>query len=385
MKILIFTDRSNFNGGVEKTSKTISLLLKNNNYDVKYLSLGDSDFVSNESIILKNSTFFLHKLIFRFIRNLNFERKIRSILEDFSPNVIYVFNDNINTISIYSVFSKYKIIKAVNDYHVICPLSHAVQKNYTNCNKLNKFNKSCNCLNNKSLFYKKYHTVFYYFKIYLYKKHVNFFTVSSPVLLEKLNFGPFRNKSFFLTNPLTENYHEFYKNNIEFDFCFIGHLDISKGFNLLLQFLNKNLEFLNKVLIIGDGILKKELDNIIVSSPFGNKIEYIKSVPNISLYIQKSKFVIVPSIMNDNEPGVLKIALLNNRYVLGSDRGGIPWILKEAGINNIFDPCNYPDFEIRLLKILNSTPSFNNRKKIENMFSSNTFLNEFKKLIKLCE
>jgi hypothetical protein len=384
LKILIFTDRYNFNGGVEKTSKAISLLLKNNNYDVIYVSLGDFDLDSSECIVIKNSSYFLHKLLFRFVRNLNFEKKIQKILNEFSPDVIYIFNDNLNTNSIYSIFSKYKIIKAVNDYHVICPLSHAVQSNFANCYKLNSVNKSCNCLSNNSFFYKKFHLTFYYFKLYLYKKHVDFFTVSSPVLLENMDFNPFKNKSFFLPNPLTENYHVF-NNNIQYDFCFIGHLDVSKGFNLILEFFKNNLEILNNVLIIGDGLLKSKLENIIITSPYGYKIHYIESVSNISYYIQKSKFVIVPSIMNDNEPGVLKIALLNNKFVFGSNRGGIPWILKEAGINSIFDPCDYSDFEVKLLKLLFSNLSFNNNYKIKNMFSDIKFLNDFKKIIKLCE
>jgi glycosyltransferase involved in cell wall biosynthesis len=389
LNILIFTDRSNFNGGVEKTSKEIASILQKNNFNVKYISLGNFDNVTNHSIIIKTNNSLINKFFYRFFRNYNFEKKLLIHLNYYSPDLVYIFNDNLYTASIYHVFKKYKILKAINDYHVICPLSHAVQMNFKNCNKLTYISKSCNCLHNKSIFYRLYQKLFFSYKLKLYKKFVKNYTVSSPALLHNLNFFPFVNNVYFLPNPLTETVNLKLKLTPVYDFCFIGHLDISKGFSLIIKFLSRNSNSLNKVLIIGDGRLRSELDNLLLLNQFSSKIEYIPSVSNISEHIQKSKLVVVPSVMNDNEPGVLKIALLNNKFVLGSNRGGIPWILNEVGINLIFDPSNYLDFEKKLLELITQNKEsemFNNDygEKINTMFSEFEFFEKFNQILLKC-
>jgi hypothetical protein len=93
--------------------------------------------------------------------------------------------------------------------------------------------------------------------------------------------------------------------------------------------------------------------------------------------------------MNDNEPGVLKIALLNNKFVLGSSRGGIPWILNEVGIDLIFDPSNYLDFEQKLLALIaqnyDSEIFINDyAKKVNTIFSDFEFLEKFNQLLLKC-
>lgn len=389
MKILIFTDKSNFNGGVEKTSKKIASILQNNNFSVLYVSLGNKDNVAGDFVSIRSCSFFLHKLIYRFLRNFNFERKLRKHLRCFEPDIVYIFNDNLLTSSIYHVFKKYRIIKAINDYHIICPFSSAVQSDYSNCNKLISCSGTCNCLVDNSFLYRLHQKTFYAYKQRLYQKRVKVFTVSSPTLLQYLKTSTPFNNVYFIPNPLTEVSPE---NSLSFpiyDFCFIGHLDINKGFPLVLEFLNRNLSSLNRILIIGDGPLRPKLEEIMITQIYSSKIKYVPSVPNISDYIQKSKFVIVPSIMNDNEPGVLKIALLNNKFVLGSNRGGIPWILNSVGIKLSFDPLNYYDFEQKLmmLHLENCNIDFSNNqywKKIHNMFSDSKFLQEFNQMIEKC-
>jgi glycosyltransferase involved in cell wall biosynthesis len=390
VNILIFTDRSNFNGGVEKTSKQIFSILKNNNFNVKYISLGKSYNIMDQSITIKTNSSFITKSIFRFIRNYSFEKKLLIHLNDFSPDLVYIFNDNIFTASIYHVFKKYQILKAINDYHVICPLSHAVQMNFNNCNYLTGISKGCDCYHNKSIYYRIYQKIFYVYKLNLYKKYIEKYTVSSPALFNSLNFSPFVDKVHFLPNPLTETSNFESKLDPIYEFCFIGHLDRSKGFSLILEFLSRNSKAFNKVLVIGDGNLREDLENLLSLDFFTSKIDYIPSVPNISEQIQKAKFVVVPSVMNDNEPGVLKIALLNNKFVFGSNRGGIPWILNEVGIDLIFDPSNYLDFEQKLLALISQSYEKeiflkDYATKVKSMFSDFEFLEKFNQLIKRCE
>jgi glycosyltransferase involved in cell wall biosynthesis len=389
LNILIFTDRSNFNGGVEKTSKQILSILQKHNFNIKYISLGSLDNITDQSIIIETNSSFITKFIFRFFRNYNFEKKLLIHLNNYSPDLVYIFNDNLFTASIYHVFKKYKILKAINDYHVICPLSHAVQMNFTNCNNLTGIPKSCDCLHNKSRYYRLYQNIFHIYKLKLYKKFVDNYTVSSPALLNSLNFIPFVDKVHFLPNPLTETINLDSKLAPIYEFCFIGHLDISKGFSLILEFLSRNSKSFKKVLVIGDGHLREELENLLSLDLFTSKIDYIPSVSNISEQIQKAKFVVVPSVMNDNEPGVLKIALLNNKFVLGSNRGGIPWILNEVGIDLIFDPSNYLDFEQKLLALIaqnyDSEIFINDyAKKVNTIFSDFEFLEKFNQLLLKC-
>jgi len=389
LNILIFTDRSNFNGGVEKTSKEIASILKKHNFNVKYISLGSLDNVTDQFIVIKSNDSFINKFIYRFFRNYKFEKKLDTHLNYYSPDLVYIFNDNLYTASIYHVFKKNKILKAINDYHVICPLSHAVQMNFKNCNKLTKTSLSCNCLNSKSIFYRLYQKMFFSFKLKLYKKYVKNYTASSPSLLHNLNFSPFLNNVYFLPNPLTETASLKSKLPPVYDFCFIGHLDISKGFSLVIKFLVRNSNSYKKVLIIGDGPLKSQLDELLSLDQISSKIDYIPSVSNISEQIQKSRFVVVPSVMNDNEPGVLKIALLNNKFVFGSNRGGIPWILNEVGINVIFDPTNYLDFEQKLLEVIIQNKPIEMFKndygiKINTMFSEFEFLEKFNQILLKC-
>lgn len=141
----------------------------------------------------------------------------------------------------------------------------------------------------------------------------------------------------------------------KYDLIFVGRLEINKGINLLLEAVKILLTIHSKqlkVLIVGDGLLRKDLDL---------KVKNLKLQDNVMLYgraqdqeeiaglINKSKIFVMPSY-NEGGPRVVVEAMACGVPVLATDVGFIPDFAHKNAVKMI--DWNAKDIANKIKKLL---------------------------------
>lgn len=118
-------------------------------------------------------------------------------------------------------------------------------------------------------------------------------------------------------------------------FGYIGRLDQAKGVEVLINaFRLANLPGAH-LYIAGAG--KQQYEQALVKNVNDQNIHFIGRVAP-SVFYPMVDVVVVPSLWNDNLPGVVFEALAFGRPVIGSRRGGIPEMINEGMNGLLFDP-----------------------------------------------
>lgn len=110
-------------------------------------------------------------------------------------------------------------------------------------------------------------------------------------------------------------------------FLYVGRLTAEKGVELLLEAWQRHPDGkLGTLRIIGDGPLKPQVE---AAAAERADIEFLGLVPNAEAQaaMRAAAVLVAPSLWNDVLPTVIIEALANGRPVLGTKRGGIPYVL----------------------------------------------------------
>jgi len=130
------------------------------------------------------------------------------------------------------------------------------------------------------------------------------------------------------------------KKNDPIRLLFVGRLSVEKGVDILIRackiLKERNVPF--SLDVIGTGPLKKALDAMVVEAHLADRITFLDKIERrlLGTHYQKADLVCVPSV-SDPLPTVVLEALLTGVPVLGSDVGGIPFIV-ETGKNGVIVP-----------------------------------------------
>ena len=111
------------------------------------------------------------------------------------------------------------------------------------------------------------------------------------------------------------------------------------------EYLIKALPYLNinyKVLIAGDGPLKKELINLAKSLQVDRKVEFLGYVPDIENFYKKIDILVVPSLHESFGMSVIEAQSLG-ALVIASRIGGLREIIIDKINGLLFEPKNYLD------------------------------------------
>ncbi len=118
----------------------------------------------------------------------------------------------------------------------------------------------------------------------------------------------------------------------------------AKGHQFFFSTMIKNEQALNpkvKIILAGDGPLKRNVESMVGNSVFGGQVLFLGFVQNINLYFQLSNAVILPSI-NEAFGYVLLEAMANGKVIFATSVGGIKDIVLH-GINGfLYDVNNLP-------------------------------------------
>jgi glycosyltransferase involved in cell wall biosynthesis len=111
-------------------------------------------------------------------------------------------------------------------------------------------------------------------------------------------------------------------------FLFMGRLSEEKGVRLLLDAWRRRPA--GRLRVVGDGPLRAEVEAFARTR---SDVDFLGSVDRagVAAALRDSAVVVAPSIWHDVLPTVILEALAAGRPVLGTDLGGIPYLIGDAG------------------------------------------------------
>ncbi len=159
-------------------------------------------------------------------------------------------------------------------------------------------------------------------------KAINYFVgVSSYMKKFIVLEGATNKKTFVNHNPVDlEKFYPMKDTTKNIDILFIGRLSVEKGVGILI----KSTKFFDKnwiVTIIGDGALRKDLEQLAYEYNYNVKFEGWIKYENLNPFINRAKILVVPSVTEPHGIVVLE-AMACGVPVIGSKTGGIPDMIK---------------------------------------------------------
>ncbi|NQT49953.1 glycosyltransferase [Candidatus Kuenenbacteria bacterium] len=119
----------------------------------------------------------------------------------------------------------------------------------------------------------------------------------------------------------------------------IGRLSKEKGHKHLIRacrFL-KNKDW--KLILVGDGVLNKEYKNLVKHLGVEDKVNFVGTVDDVRPYLEQMDVFVLPSISEGLSLAILEAALAG-RFVIATNVGGVPEIIKNKENGLLFKPKN---------------------------------------------
>ncbi len=360
MKILLVNKFLYPKGGAETYVFKLGELLTSKGHQVEYFGLENEKNIVGNSVgayvsdmdfstgTLKNL-----KAPFRIIYSREACKKIRKVLEDFSPDVVHLNNIQFHlTPSIILETHRYrkktgkriKIIYTAHDYQLICPSHGLFDTDIRVCEKCLGGNYT-HCLRTKCVkgsFMKSFLGMMdaYTWKISKAYSYLDKIICPSVFLKTKLDTqSRFADKTLALHNFIEERIvSDVQKEDYILEF---GHLSRDKGTNTLLE------------------VAKRMPDVKFVFAGYGVAVEDMKDIPNaeyvgfktgdeLMTLIQRAKCSVYPSEWYENCPFSVIESQMFGTPVICSRMGGIPELIKEYETGLLFEAGNVDDLEAKL-------------------------------------
>ena len=307
-------------------------------YFVDYIDFVEAN--SNRNIV--NAV----QVVTRSIYSVHARRKISQLLDDLKPDIAHFQNIHAHlTPSIMFELKKrgIPIVWTLHDYKIICPnttfLSHG--EICERCKKTKFYNVAIHkCKKNSYLASTVACLESYAHRFLDVYKMVNKLIAPSKFLMNKfIEFGFAKDKLVNL--PYLLNPDQFKPTFVEGDYCiFSGRLSEEKGVMTLL----KAMKLANraKLLVVGDGRLRKEFEDFVVVNKVDN-VSFVgyKSGNELASLIGNAMFCVVPSEWYENYAFSAMEAMMMGKPIVATNIGGLPELV-EDGINGfLVEPRNH--------------------------------------------
>ena len=193
--------------------------------------------------------------------------------------------------------------------------------------------------------------------------NVDIFIAPSIFLKEKLIEMGFKKKIIYLPNFIDP---EWFSRLSEITsperedskyFVYFGRLTHGKGLITLLEaanlWLQNNSDQSINIKIIGDGVLKEELQALIKETRISN-VEFLGFMKGEELFAQiiKSIAVVVPSEWYENNPRAVIESFALSKPVIGSRIAGIPELVNDGVTGLTFETRNSNDLYLKMKRML---------------------------------
>lgn len=283
------------------------------------------------------------------------KRKFEKLIIDTKPDIIHlnIFQHQLS-LSILDVIKKYNIptVYTAHELQMICP-NYRMLTHGRVCEEC-KTGKYFNCVKNKCIkdsFSKS--TLGMIEAYYVKNKHKydvidKIITPSDFYKRKFIEFGVDENRVIHLPNFLDRKTPIVGKNEYGEYFLYFGRLSEEKGILTLIKAIEQTK---SKLLIVGTGSLKEQLENYIDKNKLSRQIRLLgfKSGQELIDIVGNSKAVVLPSEWYENGPYSAIEALQLGRLIIGSNIGGIPELIKNNGFT--FEMGNVEDLKSKIIEV----------------------------------
>jgi len=186
----------------------------------------------------------------------------------------------------------------------------------------------------------------------IYERNVDFFIAPSNFLRNKvIEFGIHGAKIFHIPTFVDSREYSPEYNGDNY-FIYFGRVSKEKGLFTLVQAM-KDIRT-SKLLIIGEGELKKDLGKYILQENIAS-VKFLGHIKGerLKTTIRNSLFAILPSEWYENCPYSVLEAFALGKPVIGSNIGGIPELIEDGVDGLLFEPGNAEDLSAKISYLLN--------------------------------
>ena len=399
MKILLVNKFHWLKGGSEKYYFELGQLLKGHGHEVAYFSMeneknihtGDKEyFVKASDMNSKNIT-----KAFSVIYSKENKKKMEEALDDFKPDIVHLnnFQRQLSASIIDPCIKRdIPIVFTAHDVQAICPAITMMDINKNICELCIK-GKYRNCIKKKCIKESKLKSILGAIEGYYYRNH-KIYTDKIDFIITPSSFV--RNK--FIEDGIDENKIVSIHNFIDIDMynidtsdegyaLYFGRLSREKGvLNLIKAFskLDKGLLY-----IAGEGPEKQYLKKIIKDNQLEKRVKLLGFLDNKEMKetIRKCKFVVVPSICNENCPYSIIEAQTIGKPVIGSNIGGIPELIENKKSGFIYEPYDINELSNKMKELFNNKAIVDEfcketKRITTNKYSKENYYNDLEKIYK---
>lgn len=123
-------------------------------------------------------------------------------------------------------------------------------------------------------------------------------------------------------------------------FLFFGRIVEEKGVDILIKAMRQAPD--TRLVLVGDGPQLEQIQKLSYDLDVRN-VEFVgpKWGEELDNLLKRARFVVVPSIWHENFPYVIVQSFALGKAVIGTDRGGIPELIKDGEYGYIY-PANDP-------------------------------------------
>lgn len=348
--------------GSEIYANNLINLFQKNGWETLYIAF-DGDASNDKYKLIKLNS--IERLFGRFIYLTTINKKIKSSIIGYNPDLILLNNVHLTPLSILPITKGVTTFNIIHDCRRICNIGKCIKPNLDIC----KGYLFSNCIKCCSSEFSKIHILA---KCYVQRKEnkaFNKYNISNIFPSEWLRkfSKPYGIDGYTINNYIKHEDFIFHPVNCRKKYAYIGGITLYKGAKLLLETFdefscNKDVELYLAGPINDD--IKEVLDRL-----NNNKINYVGIINHndINNFLFDKYCLIVPSLIMDNYPTTVLEGQISGKLIIGSNRGGIPEIVGDNGL--IFDPLDKEG----LLKALLLSQTLDEQKK--NMYVINAYKN----------
>jgi glycosyltransferase involved in cell wall biosynthesis len=138
------------------------------------------------------------------------------------------------------------------------------------------------------------------------------------------------------------------------------------------------------LLVLGDGRLKSDLQNLVDELELKEYIDFLGYVKEIQNYYKLFELVLFTSDW-EGMPLTLWEAMANKVPVIAPDVGGFKEIIEKNNCGLVYEPANMVDAEVKIMNFLNDdqirkTLGKNGREAIEMKYNENNFIRQIEQI-----
>lgn len=394
MRILLVNKFHYLRGGSEKYYFELAQLLKSKGHTVGFFSMKHE-----ENITTGDAEYFVEEI------DLNTGSKLKALdviysqenkklmakaLEEFKPDIVHInnFQRQLSASIIDAIKEKnIPIVMTAHDLNPICPASimlyngevcdDCITKGYAQCIK-KKCVKGSTLKSTLGVMEKKYydiHKVFRKIDCIISPSEFN----KNQLVNGKLKYNEIVTLHNFVNKSERNDY-------VLGDYAFyLGRLSKEKGILNLIEAIGDIPNA--KLLIAGDGPERERIEAYISEHKLDGRITLLgyQNQDSIHKYITNSRFVVIPSICNENCPYSVLEAMEIGKPIVASRIGGIPELIADGENGYLYKADDINELKEKLTLLLNDDEKVNSfaqksRELYESYYSPDSYYIELIKI-----